>query len=88
MYNGQAPRSQMNSLCTKQPLNKDHPYITAEIRSPSMAPIEGFHCSAYTISYKLEHACSPAEHSSRPPPITGEKREATEHTEQGEMLKF
>ncbi len=26
--------------------------------------------------------------NSRPPPITGEKREATEHTEQGEMLKF
>ncbi len=26
----------------------------------------------------------PAEHSSRPPSITGEKREATEHTEQGD----
>ncbi len=25
-YNSQAPRSQMNSLCTKQPLNKGHPY--------------------------------------------------------------
>ncbi len=27
-----------------------------------------------------------AEHSSRPPPITGDKREATEHTEQGETV--
>ncbi len=32
--NGQAPRSQMNSFCTKQPLNKGHPYITAKMLFP------------------------------------------------------
>ncbi len=30
----QAPRSQMNSLCTKQPLNKGHPYLTAKMLFP------------------------------------------------------
>ncbi len=27
LYNGQESGSQMNNLCTKQPLNKGHPYI-------------------------------------------------------------
>ncbi len=32
------------SLCTKQPLNKGHPYIAGS--SPRVAAIEGFHCSS------------------------------------------
>ncbi len=57
------------------------------------------HCSE--IAFKLRHTLialdyvihpllltggTPWEHSSRPRPITGEKREATEHTEQGETV--
>ena len=34
LYNGQAPRSQMNSLCTKQPLNKGHLCIKAKTLFP------------------------------------------------------
>ena len=39
-HNGQEPRSHMNSLCTKQPLNKGHPYITANIVFPQGWPLQ------------------------------------------------
>ncbi len=40
-YNGQAPWSQMNSLCTKQPLNKGHPYKTAKMLFPKSGRYRG-----------------------------------------------
>ncbi len=38
-YNGQESRSQMNSLCTKQPLNKGHLCITAKMLVPKEWPL-------------------------------------------------
>ncbi len=43
LYNGQAPRSQMNSLCTKQPVNKGHPCIKAKTLFPKGVRYRGFH---------------------------------------------
>ena len=34
----------MNRLCTKQPLNKGHPYITAKMLFPKGGRYRGFHC--------------------------------------------
>ena len=45
LYNGQAPRSQMNSLCTKQPLNKGHLCIKAKTLFPKGVRYRGFHCN-------------------------------------------
>ncbi len=39
LYNGQAPRSQMNSLCTKQHLNKGYLCIKAKTLFPTKVSI-------------------------------------------------
>ena len=38
-------RCQVNSLCTKQPLNKGHLSILSKCWSPKVAIIERFHCT-------------------------------------------
>ena len=51
-YNGQAPRSQMNNLCTKQPLNKGHLCIKAKtliVLQRCSLCIEGFHCRTFLL---------------------------------------
>ena len=48
-------RSQMNSLCTKQPLNKGHPYTTVKKNFPKDGRyyyIEGFH-ALYTCTFNF-----------------------------------
>ncbi len=55
LYNGQAPRSQMNSLCTKQPLNKGHPYITANILFPKGGRYRGVPLYTAVLSTFLQH---------------------------------
>ena len=41
LFNGQAPRSQMNNLCTKQPLNKGHLCIKAKTLFPKCVHYRG-----------------------------------------------
>ncbi len=38
LYNGQSPRSHMNSLCTKQPLNKGHACTYHCIKAKTLFP--------------------------------------------------
>ncbi len=56
LYNGQEPRSQMNSLCTKQPLNKGHPYITSKIWFPKGGRYRGIPLYTTSFNYKLHRA--------------------------------